>query len=253
MINELGLALGRQVLEMTHLRDTKTLELFHLEWEKHGEVFGSADPRGPAAYFTSCLPYREGTGFLEMGCGIGVTAVMAALRGCNPVTALDINPAAVRNTKANARRHGVGDQVRAMRSDLFEALDPNERFDLIYWNSPFFEAPADALKTFDEYALFDPEYSMHRTFLHTALDHLTEQGRIFLGFSTAVGNLPLLQEIADEAGLLTTIYRQQVSAVFHEWIGTAPEFAAHADSRGMLQLDMTLLEFLKNPHFCHKS
>jgi len=246
MINELGLTLGRQALDLSHFRDATTVELFDLEWEKHAEVFGSLDARGPTAYLTSCLPYEEGTAFLEMGCGIGVTAVVAALRGCDPVTALDINPAAVRNTMANVRRQGVGDRVRAMRSDLFQALSPDDRFDLIYWNSPCIEAPPGALETFDEYTLFDPGYSMHRTFLHTAREHLTKNGRVFLGFSAAAGNLDLIHEIADEAGLTGSIYAQQTTNVFHEEMGTSPAFAAHADSNGMLQLDLTLLEFVQD-------
>lgn len=247
MINELGQMLARQSLGMFkhRFRDARTFELFDLEWEKHGEVFGNPDPAGAMAYFTSCLPYGEGTSFLEMGRGAGVTAVMAALRGCNPVTALDINPAAARNTTANARRHGVGGRVRAMRSDLFSALDPDERFEVIYWHSPFIETPTDELEKFEECVLFDPKYSMHRTFLHAAVNHLTAHGRIFLGYSIAAGNLRLLQKIAGEAGLLVTIYRQQASFVPHEAMGHSPGLAAHADNEGMLRLDMTLLELVK--------
>jgi release factor glutamine methyltransferase len=245
LINELGLALVRQALEMPGHHDARTFELLDLMWEKHSAVFGNADHMWPTAYFTSCLPIREGASFLEMGCGVGVTAVVAALSGCDPVTALDINPAAVRNTVANARRHGVGDRIRAVCSNLFEALDPDEKFDIIYWNSPFVETPADtALKSFDDYALFDPGYSTHWAFLRAAPEHLTEQGRIFLGFSTAAGNLDHIQEIATEVGMKAVIFQQEAAEVRHEEVGTAPEFAAHADSMGMIRLDITLLELV---------
>jgi len=246
MLNDLGTTLGRKALSNASYHEAKTFELFDLEWEKYPEIFGSLDVRGSTAYLTSCLPYEEGTAFLEMGCGAGVTAVVAALRGCDPVTALDINPAAVRNTRANARRHGMGGRVRAMRSDLFQVLEPNDRFDLIYWNAPYIEAPAGALGTFDEYVLFDPGYSMHRTFLHTAHQHLTEQGRVFMGFSAAAGNMDLIHEIADEADLTCSIYEQETADVSHQALGTAPAYAAHADSKGMVQLDMTLLAFVQN-------
>ena len=68
-----------------------------------------------------------------------MTAVTAALAGCATVTALDITTAAVENTRANAELHGVADRVRVAHSDLFEALEPGERFDLIFWNSNYIE------------------------------------------------------------------------------------------------------------------
>ncbi|MCA1674388.1 MAG: 50S ribosomal protein L11 methyltransferase, partial [Actinobacteria bacterium] len=46
---------------------------------------------------------------LEMGCGAGVAWVLAAQHGCDRVVALDINPAAVENTRRNAARYGVTD------------------------------------------------------------------------------------------------------------------------------------------------
>jgi len=153
----------------------------------------------------------------------------------------------VRAFSARARRHRPPSARWCWsHSDLFSALGSNERFDLIYWNSPYIEAPAGALNTFGEYALFDPGYSMHRTFMHTAKEHLTKKGRGFLGFCVAAGNLDLIHAIAAEADLTYRIYAQQTTDVFPEEMGTSPAFAAHADSKGMLHLDMTLLEFVQN-------
>src|SRR3954470_6128782 len=67
--------------------------------------------------------------FLEIGCGTGVIAVSAALAGCDRVVAADVNPAAVANAALNAARHGVSDRCSAVRGDLFDALDPDDRFD----------------------------------------------------------------------------------------------------------------------------
>jgi len=44
---------------------------------------------------------------LDYGCGSGILAIAAALHGAREVTAVDIDPAAVEATRANARANGV--------------------------------------------------------------------------------------------------------------------------------------------------
>ncbi|MFI1104540.1 hypothetical protein [Streptomyces melanogenes] len=44
------------------------------------------------------------------------------------MTEVDISAAAVENTRRNALRHRVADRVRTLRSDLFAALDPQDRY-----------------------------------------------------------------------------------------------------------------------------
>ncbi len=117
--------------------------------------------------------------FLEMGSGAGVAAVTAALNGCE-TTALDIAPAAVENTRANARRHGV--RVDARQSDLFAALTPEDRFDLIYFT--------------------------HVRFLEHAFRHTTPSGRVLLGFSE-LGSWPQLRSACRAAGLEPDIVRSR--------------------------------------------
>lgn len=151
--------------------------------------------------FTTWLPFREGGSFLEMGSGAGVTAVSAALAGCREVVALDISAAAVDNTRRNAERHQVADRVDVRHSDMFEALKPGEAFDLMFWNSNFVEAPADFVNETDlHHAFFDPEYTAHATYLREAPGHLTDDGRLMLGFSD-LGNWPRLRTMCAEAGL----------------------------------------------------
>ena len=116
--------------------------------------------------FTTWLPYPVGGSFLEIGCGAGVTAVHASLSGCRHVVAVDINEAAIDNTRRNAERHGVSDRISVRYSDLYEALDPDERFDVIFWNSNFIDAPDDHFFQSDlDYAYFDPGYRVHRRYL----------------------------------------------------------------------------------------
>jgi ribosomal protein L11 methyltransferase len=54
--------------------------------------------------------------FVDVGCGSGVLAIVAARLGFASVTALDYDPAAVQATDENAQRNGVA--LRARRLDL---------------------------------------------------------------------------------------------------------------------------------------
>jgi ribosomal protein L11 methyltransferase len=65
---------------------------------------------------------------LDLGCGSGVLAVAAAQLGFAPVTALDVDPAAVEATGENARRNGVDIDVRCV--DVFAAELPAARLSL---------------------------------------------------------------------------------------------------------------------------
>lgn len=49
----------------------------------------------------------SGTRVLDYGCGSGILAIGAALHGAAPIDAVDIDPAAVASTRANAAANGV--------------------------------------------------------------------------------------------------------------------------------------------------
>ena len=81
---------------------------------------------------------------LDMGTGSGIGAVFAALRGYR-VTAVDVNPHAVRCARINALLNGLEERIEVREGDLFSAV-PGERFDLVLFNPPFFRgAPRDPL------------------------------------------------------------------------------------------------------------
>ena len=55
---------------------------------------------------------QEPTSVLDVGCGSGVLSIAAAALGFAPVTALDVDPAAVEETERNAAANGVRVEVR---------------------------------------------------------------------------------------------------------------------------------------------
>lgn len=142
---------------------------------------------------------RPGERFLDVGCGIGVNATLAAARGVR-VVACDISPAAIENTRRNARRHDVAIDVR--ESDVFSAIDADERFDVVYWNIPFTFCDPQVRLTPLEEAIFDPGFRKHTAFLTQVCDHLEPGGLVLIGVSSSLGDLPAIDTIADGAGLV---------------------------------------------------
>lgn len=65
---------------------------------------------------------------LDVGTGSGVLAIAAVLLGPARVDAVDIEPVAVRSTRENADRNGVGDRIRVEHG----SVGPGEPFDGTY-------------------------------------------------------------------------------------------------------------------------
>ncbi|MEU6059819.1 methyltransferase [Streptomyces sp. NPDC047097] len=246
-MNELGLTMGQEAYAhaVADQDQEREFTLLDRQWTQLGGVLGG-EYNYATGLFASSLPY-EGVGhLLEMGCGCGVASVMGALAGVPRVTALDINPAAVRTTELNASRHGVGDRVTALTSDLFAAVPPDETYDLVFWNSPFIEAPPEQEhESALAYHFFDPGYGMHRRFLGEAAKRLAPGGRLFLGFSYAMGSAERLKEVAAEAGFAVRVHVQEAFTVPATELGTDPVYAAHADEEQQVRIDFTLLELTR--------
>ena len=79
-----------------------------------GMVFRVSDgvqvPKAGSVFFARHLDVREGEEVLDLGTGLGLTAVLAA-RVAKRVVATDIVPECVTVTQQNANLNGVGDRV----------------------------------------------------------------------------------------------------------------------------------------------
>jgi release factor glutamine methyltransferase len=73
---------------------------------------------------------------LELGCGSGMISCWSAREGAK-VSAVDLNRAAVANAKENAEANGLAAKVKALQSDLFDALK-GQWFDFIVVNPPYY-------------------------------------------------------------------------------------------------------------------
>jgi HemK-related putative methylase len=82
---------------------------------------------------------------LDLGTGSGIGAIAAATQA-QRVLATDINAEAVRCARINALLNHVDDRIEVRRGDLFEPLTPDEQFDLVLFNPPYYRGqPRDAL------------------------------------------------------------------------------------------------------------
>lgn len=70
---------------------------------------------------------------LDMGCGTGILAILAILRGANsPVYAIDIDPVAVLSAIENSEKNGVENKINVLTGD--SSLIKKEQFNIILAN-----------------------------------------------------------------------------------------------------------------------
>ncbi|WP_409180332.1 methyltransferase [Amycolatopsis sp. VS8301801F10] len=226
------LRIGRHIIEQ-YRADRHRPAVFAaagLEWDLLDEVWPPTYSPG-GELFADRIPFGRMSSFLEMGCGTGIMAVLAARAGVGRVVGLDLNPAAVRNTELNAKRHAVADRVTARESDLYSAVGPDERFDGIYWNPPFLNAPKDRVDAsiWDE-TMFDPEYAKLRRFLAEGRELLTARGKAYLWFGEALGNPSLVADLAEETGYdLGVLAKMEMAEVPEALAGAFPADLAGGD------------------------
>jgi len=138
-------------------------------------------------------PLAPGTRALDMGTGSGALAIALAKRGAG-VTAIDINPLAIRCTAVNAQTHGVAHQVTACQGDLFAPV-AGERFDLLTFNPPFYaRTPRDMA---DRAWAAGEGCAVLWRFLAEARNHLLPGGEVLIGASTEA---PFTRKLATAAG-----------------------------------------------------
>ncbi|NBB69993.1 MAG: 50S ribosomal protein L11 methyltransferase [Alphaproteobacteria bacterium] len=77
----------------------------------------------------------DGLDVLDFGCGSGVLAIAAGLKGAGLLLGVDHDPQALTATEENARRNGLEGRIECLLPDAFESLPaPRRRFDLVLAN-----------------------------------------------------------------------------------------------------------------------
>jgi SAM-dependent methyltransferase len=68
---------------------------------------------------------------LDVGCGVGTTAITVAERFGADVTAVDIEPLMLQRAEAAVEAAGVGDRVRVRQGDILALDSPDDAFDVV--------------------------------------------------------------------------------------------------------------------------
>lgn len=143
---------------------------------------------------------RPGIEYLDVGCGVGVTACLAA-RARARVVALDVNSSAVANTTINLARHVPPGDIDVRASDVYSALRPDERFDVVFWNVPFTHVDdTDELTPLEE-AVFDPGHDKAARFIEGLPSRLRPNGVALIGVSSTLGNAGVIERLLDDTGM----------------------------------------------------
>ncbi len=144
--------------------------------------------------------------FADVGTGSGILAITLALEyPRSTVIALDISPAALDIAKQNAARLGVADRVQFLQSDLFEALAPQETFDIIVSNPPYIPTveAGDLHPQVRDHephlALFGGEDGLDimRRLIPQAAQHVTHAGWLLI---ETAGRTPALDDVLKKIG-----------------------------------------------------
>jgi release factor glutamine methyltransferase len=150
---------------------------------------------GSTKHFLDYLQKQEleGRRFLELGSGSGIISLLAARNGAI-VTAIDINPLAVENTKENAALNNL--QVTCIQSDLFDAI-PDSHFEIIVLNPPYYAVDP---KDFKEMAWFCGKEFEYFNKLFPQLKKVSRPGTFILMNLSEHCNIVRIKEIAANSG-----------------------------------------------------
>lgn len=135
------------------------------------------------------LDGRENARFCEVGVGSGCISIAILANSAKAkAVGLEISEEAIEVARVNAAKHKVTDRFEVRRSDVFEALDQDERFDLIVSNPPYI--PAAEFETLDAGVRdFEPPHaltdggdglSIIRQIINNSPEFLNANGRLSL-------------------------------------------------------------------------
>jgi release factor glutamine methyltransferase len=160
------------------LKKTVTEKIGRFTFTVYPTVFNPKDyfSSGIFAKFILSLDNLTKKYILDMGCGSGVVSVFAASKGAKCL-AVDVNPVSVKSAEENAKQNGYIENVKAVQSNLFENILPDEKFDIIFFNPPYY---AKEPKTDFEKAFFTGEgFKVIKDFLEQSKNHFSGGGFIY--------------------------------------------------------------------------
>jgi release factor glutamine methyltransferase len=131
-------------------------------------------------YFYSFLKEQDftGTHFLEIGSGSGILSMLALRKDAATVTAVDIDPKAVENTRVNfSENFNFTANVKVLQGDVLNNL-PKRAFDRVVINPPYY---FKKISTDDQYAWYCGENGEYFENLFSKLaDYIHSQTLVYM-------------------------------------------------------------------------
>lgn len=134
----------------------------------------------------------QGKRVLELGCGAGIFSCMAAIAGASAVVATDITQAAIENTRKNSALLGVENKIDIRQGSLFEPIDQNEKFDIIYADLPLVnKKPNDDL----EAAFYSENLAVINGFSTDVHNYVSRNHEVFLCLASFEPTTTILENL----------------------------------------------------------
>ena len=164
---------------------------------------------GPSIFTPFLLEHtiiNEGESVLDIGTGTGVQAVFAAEKASH-VLATDIDKQALENTIFNARQYGVESKVFVLKSDLFNEIPPNKKFDVIIASIPY---PWNKET--------QHHWKLHERFFGDVGIHLNPNGRIYY-ITGLLKNIPRIKKLIEinRKNLINELVENTINQVIDEF------------------------------------
>lgn len=152
----------------------------------------------------------KGKAVLEIGTGTGLIALCCLEAGAKSVVATDINPWAQKNACFNAEQLGTADRLQTRlvsqkTPHAWSVIGPEERFDIIFSNPPW--QPGKPIRV-EDFAFYDPDFQLMKSFMDGLPDHLNREGRAFLAYG-CVEAISKLKVLAAERRYLLKIHDER--------------------------------------------
>ena len=152
-------------------------------------------PSTISSLMASVLEVEPGDSVIDVGCGSGILAILAAKLGAGSVNAVDLSPDVVELGTRNAENSGVGEKITFYHGDLFEPLPADTQADVIIGDvSGIPDALADSSGWFPSGkggGVTGCELPIRM--LRNAVNYLAEQGKIFLPTGTLQAESVILE------------------------------------------------------------
>jgi len=170
-------------------------DVYGLKIQVNKHVFSPKHFKG-YKFFLSKLKNIKNKTILEVGSGHGVVSCVFSLRGAKSVLAVDINKHAVKNTTLNVKYNNLKN-IDVRQSDVFSNLKNSEKFDILFWNTPWAIVPKEFEKDMspEDYWGFDVGYKAITSYLKYGKKHLADNGVLYLGFGVEGSDYDLIEKL----------------------------------------------------------